>query len=80
MIGISIEKFAKLFIKDNSGEKYEDVVKRLKETLKRKNEGACCQVCGQPMWAIGSAIGGFDGCFTCITAGESDDSGDYEIY
>ena len=79
MIGISIEKFVKLFIKDNSGEKYEDVLKRLKETLKRKNEGACCQVCGQPIWAIGSAIGGFDGCFTCIT-GESDDSGDYEIY
>ena len=51
----------------------------LKETLKRKNEGACCQVCGQSIWAIGSAIGGFDGCFKCIT-GESDDSGDYEIY
>jgi hypothetical protein len=29
------------------------------------------------LWAIGSAIGGFDGCFTCIT-GENDDSGDYE--
>ena len=79
MIRISIEKFAKLFIKDNSGEKYEDVVKRLKETLKRKNEGACCQVCGQSIWAIGSAIGSFDGCFTCVT-GESDDSDDYEIY
>jgi uncharacterized protein with PIN domain len=79
VIGISIVKFAKLFIKNNSGEKYEDVVKRLKETLKRKNEGARCQVCGQPIWAIGSAIGGFDRCFTCIT-GENDDSGDYEIY
>ena len=54
-------------------------MKRLKETLKRKNEGACCQVCGQSIWAIGSAIGGFDGCFICIT-GESDDSDDYEIY
>ena len=31
------------------------------------------------IWAIGSAIGDFDGCFTCIT-GEGDDSGDYEIY
>jgi len=80
VIGISIEKFAKLFIKENSEEKYEDVMKRLKEILKRKNEGAYCQVCGKPIWAIGSAIGGFDGYFTCITAGESDDSGDYEIY
>jgi len=79
VIRISIEKFAKLFIKDNSEEKYEDMVKRLKETLKRKNEGACCQVCGQPIWAIRSAIVGFDGCFTCIT-GESDDYDDYEIY
>jgi len=49
VIGISIEKFAKLFIKDNYEEKYEDVVKRLKDALKRKNEGACCQVCGQPI-------------------------------
>ncbi len=50
MIGISIERFAKLFIKNNTGEKYEDVVKKLKVTLKRKNEGARCQVCGQPIW------------------------------
>jgi len=32
-----------------------------------------------PIVLIGSAIGDFDGCFTCITV-EGDDSGDYEIY
>ncbi len=35
-------------------------------------------VCGQPIWAIGSATVDWDGCFTCIT-GEADESEDYEI-
>ncbi len=36
-------------------------------------------ICGQPIWAAGSAITGTYMCFTCTT-GEADGSGDYEIY
>ena len=79
MISITVEEFAKKYVKGNPGEKMEDVKSRLKAALSRKVNGDKCQVCGSPIWAIGSASGGFEGCFTCIT-GESDDSEDYEIY
>jgi hypothetical protein len=35
-------------------------------------------VCGEPIWATGTAIVGWNGCFTCIS-GENDDSEDFEI-
>ena len=79
MIAITIEKFTKLYVQNNKGEKQKDVVKRLKDALNRKRSGAKCQQCGQPIWSIESAVGNFDGCFTCIT-GESDDPDYYEIY
>ena len=79
MIRISIEEFAKMHVKSNPGENLEDVISRLKHALKRKKAGTTCNVCGAPIWAIGSAVGGFDGCFTCIT-GEHDDSEDYEVF
>jgi len=78
MIHITVEEFAKKYVKGNPGEKVEDVKFRLKATLKGKLNGSKCQACGSTIWAIGSALGGFEGCFTCIT-GESDDSEDYEI-
>lgn len=79
MVRISIGKFAKMYSKTNKGESLTDVISQLRYTVKRKREGATCNVCGAPIWAVGSAIGGFDGCFTCIT-GEHDDSEDYEVY
>ncbi|MEL7658595.1 MAG: hypothetical protein AAGU75_22110 [Bacillota bacterium] len=79
MVRISIEKFAKMYVKTNKGQNLMDVISQLRYTVKRKQEGATCNMCGAPIWAIGSAIGGFDGCFTCIT-GEHDDSEDYEVY
>lgn len=79
MVSIKIEEFAKQYVKNNKGRDVKEVIKSLEETLKRKNNGAKCSYCSQPIWAIGSAITGFDGCFTCIT-GEADDSDDYEIY
>ena len=78
MKSITIERFAKKYVERNKDENLKDVKIRLKEALKRKNSGGECSVCGEPIWAIGSAVGGFEGCFTCIT-GESDDSQDYEI-
>ena len=79
MIKISVEKFAKLHIEKNREEKFNEVKSNLKKALDRKKAGAVCVNCGEPIWAIGSAIVGFDGCFTCI-AGESDHSQDYEVY
>ena len=80
MVPIKIEKFAKKYVEGNKGEKLEDVINRLRESLARKNAGVKCSVCKtEEIWAIGSALGGFEGCFTCIT-GESDDSEDYEVF
>ena len=75
---ISLEKFAERFVRENKGENKEQVIKNLKSASNRKENGATCVVCGQPIWAIGSAITGTDMCFSCTT-GESDSSDDYEI-
>ncbi|WP_027364992.1 hypothetical protein [Desulfotruncus alcoholivorax] len=79
MITITAEKFAKMYVEKNPGEKFNEVKSNLKAALSRKKAGAVCGNCGEPIWAAGSAIVGFDGCFTCIT-GESDHSEDYEVY
>jgi len=49
----------------------------LEDTLRAYKQGARCD-CGNPIWVIGSAFSGFDGCFTCIT-GEACPEDDYEI-
>jgi len=78
MVKITTEKFAKMYVKNNPGEIFNEIKSNLKTALKRKKAGAICVNCGEPIWAAGSAIVGFNGCFTCIT-GESDPSEDYEI-
>lgn len=76
---ITINEYAKKHIKSNPDQKIQDVKAALKEAVKRQKDGAVCVVCGYPIWALGSAFSGFDGCFTCITR-EVDDSDDYEVY
>ena len=68
---ISIEDFADATMKNNKGYNRKDLIRTLEETLKAKNNGAKCVICG-------SAITGTYMCFTCTT-GEADDSEDYEI-
>lgn len=76
---ISIEKFADNVIQSNKGQyKRGELMQSLREALAAKKKGATCIVCGQPIWAAGSAITGTNMCFTCTT-GEADDSDDYEI-
>lgn len=75
---ISIDRFAEMTVKNNPDETLADLKTRLSEAVLQKKEGACCGQCGQAIWAIGSAIVGYEGCFTCIT-GEADASDDYEI-
>ncbi|AXI99716.1 hypothetical protein CYPRO_0430 [Cyclonatronum proteinivorum] len=73
---ISVHKFVKLYKKSNPREDAEMLKKDLIHFRSLKSNGQKCN-CGNPIWAIGSAISGM-GCFTCIT-GETDSSNDYEI-
>ena len=75
---ISVDEFVKSFLKNNKGEKEADIRLKLKRAIAAKQSGATCISCGQLIWAIGSAIVEWNGCFTCIT-GEADSSEDYEI-
>ena len=50
----------------------------LVDAVNAKKNGTKCHNCGQPIWAAGTSIVGWNGCFSCIT-GESDNSDDYEI-
>ncbi|MCM2534315.1 hypothetical protein NDK43_27440 [Neobacillus pocheonensis] len=78
MISISINEFAKSYVKNNKSEDLQEIKKKLKSAAENKRAGAVCITCDSPIWAIGSAIVEWNGCFTCIT-GESDSSEDYEI-
>lgn len=75
---ITIEKYADMVMRNNNGYNRADLVKSLRAALAAKQNGAKCMICGQPIWAAGSAITGANLCFTCTT-GEADDSEDYEI-
>ncbi|WP_047154310.1 hypothetical protein [Aneurinibacillus tyrosinisolvens] len=78
MIPTSIDKFVASYIKSNPKEKRQDIIIQLKAAVSAKQEGTLCSQCGQQIWAIGTAIAGWNACFTCLT-GEADDSGDFEI-
>jgi len=77
-VPITIDDFVKSYIENNPEEKNNNIREVLIETVADKKDGAKCNICKQPIWAIGSAIVGWNGCFTCIT-GEADESEDYEI-
>ena len=76
---ISIEKFADMTVKANKDMNKKELINALRQTLKEKENGAKCLICGSPIWAAGSAVTGTHMCFTCTTL-EADDSEDYEIY
>ena len=75
---ISVDDFINKHIKINLDESENSLRSSLIEAAESKKNGAKCMTCGQPIWAIGSAIVGWNGCFTCIS-GEADCSDDYEI-
>jgi hypothetical protein len=75
-VPISIAEYIPLHMKSNPGEPRAALEAALRESLEAAKSGECCD-CGEPIWALGSAIAG-RGCFTCIT-GESSPTGDYEI-
>lgn len=77
-VPITIDEFVKTHKANTPSEKNSNIRAVLIETVKAKKDGATCNQCGNPIWAIGSAVVGWNGCFTCIS-GETDNSEDYEI-
>lgn len=75
---ISIDKFIEMSVKSNPGTSKKELKSSLMESVDLKLKGAKCDVCGSSIWAIGTSIVGWNGCFTCIT-GEVDNSEDFEI-
>ena len=75
---ISIKKWISGYARLNPRENRAEVEASLRAAVGRKRRGARCITCGAPIWAIGSALVGWDGCFTCIPA-EADGSEDFEI-
>jgi hypothetical protein len=75
---ISIDEFLKAHRTNNPTEDIKAYRSALEQAVKSKKSGAVCCQCGSPIWAIGTATVGRNGCFTCIT-GETDSSEDYEI-
>jgi hypothetical protein len=64
---IAIDEFVKKHVRGNPGESAADLRVSLEDVVKRKLAGGKCS-CGQPIWAIGSAIAGMAQCFTCTPA------------
>jgi len=75
---ISIDDFIKAHGKNNPSEDMKAHRAALEQTVQAKKSGAVCAQCGNPIWAVGTATVGWNGCFACIT-GEADSSEDYEI-
>jgi len=75
---MSIENFVRSPVELNPDMNPAELRSQVAEAVRHKKAGARCMICDAPIWAIGVAMGAFDGCFTCIT-GEADDSDDCEI-
>ena len=78
MVPISIEECAQQLAENNEHVDYQEAIDMLRYGVERKKAGATCILCGRPIWAVGTAMTEWDGCFTCIT-GSANDSDDYEI-
>jgi hypothetical protein len=77
-VPISLEDFAESYRKTNPDEDAKAYRTAMVEAVEAKKSGAVCAQCGAPIWAVGTATVGWNGCFTCIS-GEADSSEDYEI-
>ncbi len=75
---ISLGQYVEIHLKSNPGSSREEVTEALTDALQAYKNGTRCSNCGNPIWVIGSAFSGFEGCFTCITS-EADPKEDYEI-
>ena len=78
MKSIALDKYARLLAEINPGTEYEEFKEMLSAAVARKKDGALCINCGRQIWAIGSALCGWNGCFFCIAL-TADHEGDFEI-
>lgn len=78
MIPIPIEEYIKQHLKSNPQSKESKIRQALLVAIKKKQAGVKCDNCGSEIWAIGTALVEWNGCFSCIT-GEADSSEDYEV-
>lgn len=78
MVPISMDRFVVSYLKNNPKENKQKLITSLKAAAAAKQEGTVCNQCGQPIWAIGTVVAGWNACSTCMT-GEADDSEDFEI-
>ncbi len=78
MVPISVDDYIKKLAATNTDLDINSLRESLIDAEKAKKNGAVCTICGNPIWAAGSAVVGWNGCFTCIS-GEADDSEDYEV-
>ena len=77
-VSINVDEFIESYKKNNPQENTKDLRTALMDAVKNKKSGCKCSICENPIWAIGTSIVGWNGCFTCIS-GEADNSEDYEI-
>lgn len=72
----SIPELAQMLQDSNGGEAHEWQIKlEVAADLKRRLQKCAC---GNPIWAVGSALAGSSMCFSCIT-GTADPSEDFEV-
>jgi hypothetical protein len=76
-VPISLKKYVELHLESNPGASRGEVIEALQRTLQAYKQGVrwCC---GNPIWVLGAAFSGFNGCFTCVI-GEAYPEDDYEI-
>lgn len=77
-IPISIDDYVRSHMENNPDDNKAKVENAVRSATAAKKNGARCMQCGQPIWAIGTATVGWNGCFSCI-CGEADNSEDFEI-
>jgi hypothetical protein len=75
-IPITIDKFVKLHLKKNPGEKENVPRFRIEAALDNYENAVKCQ-CGKDIWIVGSVTAPF-ACFSCKT-GKDHPRGDYEL-
>lgn len=78
MKSIGLEEFIQKTLKINKSMNEIELRNDLLNAINLKKNNEKCTICGSPIWAIGTAISEWNGCFTCIT-GEANSSEDFEI-
>ena len=72
---ISIDDFLKAHKRNNPTENIKEYRAALEQTVQAKKSGAVCSQCGNPIWALGTATVGWNGCFKRQAAARKEKAG-----